>query len=104
MTLKLSFSETLRAVLQYATLGDITSASLLHMSYFLMDEGWARNGHLNPRLSGFDGWLEYIDISLSIVPVPSKGLDSHNDESAEDLNRDSGPYSLPVLLFSLSYL
>ena len=62
------------------------------------------NGHLNRRLLGFDGWLEYIDISLSIVPVPSKGLDSHNDESVEGLNRDSGPYSLPVLLFSLSYL
>ena len=104
MTLKLSFSETLRAVLQYATLGDITSASLLHMSYFLMDGRWARNGHLNPRSSGFDGWLEYIYISLSIVSVPPKGLDSHDGESVADLNIDSGLYSPPVLLSSPSYL
>ena len=47
-----------------------------------MDEGWARNGHLNPRLSGFDGMLEYIYISLSIVSVPSKGFDSHDGGSA----------------------
>ena len=89
--------------MENATLGYITSASFLHMSYFLMDDGWARNGHLNPRLSGFDDWLEYIDISLSIV-FPSKGLDSHNGESVAGLNRDSGPYSPPVLLFSPSYL
>ena len=89
MTLKLSFSEILRAVLQDATLGDITIASLLHMSYFLMDGGWVRNGHLNPRSSGFDGWFEYIYISLSIVSVPPNGLDSHDGESVANLNTRS---------------
>ena len=69
-----------------------------------MDEGWARNGHLNPRLSGFDGMLEYIYISLSIVSVPSKGFDSHDGESVVDLNIDSGLYSPPVLLSSPFYL
>ena len=44
---------------------------------------------MNPRLSGFDGWLEYIYISLSIVSVPPKGLDSHDGESVADLNTES---------------